>query len=261
MVRVVVLVVLAPLLALGGCSLVNDPSGHMGGSADAGPSVDAGPEPIAASQYCNELAEFACESAGACCRLGDPTPTCVAEVRSACDTSFGTTILADPRTGYDPLRAGEAFARARVLAATCEPSILDWYSDQRTGFPSALAGSVTGGNRCTPRSLTAADFDIAAFYSCLDDDQACIFNGIDSWSCTSRASATESCYLDTDCQDNLFCDYGLTGMSPGRCAPQRMPGLPCTERGGECLDVCYMNVCVAPTRDTIYCAFAPVMPI
>lgn len=250
-------------LALGACSFVNAPADHMGGARDAGPDTgapDAGLEPIPYDQYCNELAVLACESADACCTLGEPTPTCVAEVRTGCDSTFGATLLVDPRTGYDGMRAAEAFVRARALAATCDVAILAWYGDQRMGFPSALAGSVGGGEVCTPTSLDMKSFDAAAFYSCIDDDQACIYNGTDRFTCTARAAAGGVCYFSTDCADDHFCDYAATGGIPGVCAPQRAPGGACTERGSQCLDVCYEDQCVAPEMATVYCAFAPTAP-
>lgn len=245
----------ALVLVLSGCSLLNAPSDHTGG--DAGPA-DAPPIPIDANQLCNELAQLACDAADECCSLGEPTALCVTDVRAACDMSFGMTLLRDDRVGYDGARAAAAFAYARSLVATCDPDIFEWYDDQARGFPSALAGTILGGATCTPMSLTPGSVDTPAFYSCASDTQSCIYNGSDRWTCTERAGLGETCYLQLDCDTGLFCERPGSGVGAGTCAMERAPGQPCTEDGGECADVCYLDTCVEVTADAVYCSFAPV---
>lgn len=232
-------------LFLGGCTLLNDPGMHMGNVRDA-PALDA--ERVIYDDFCDRYADLACRGMQECCMAGAPN-NCVDVLTRTCDETVARNLLRDGRTGYDPVIAAEVFAEAEALVATCDPAILDWARDSLFRM---LTGTRAAGAVCSPD--TEVPFDTPTLYSCADDN-ACIFNGIDRWTCQTPVGRGGACYLDTDCVEGLWCSRSSTG-----CAERLPVGAACDPDLDGCQGVCVCDDgtcasgrCFAPTANAIYC--------
>lgn len=227
---------------LTGCTLINDPASHMGELRDAPPNADVPTIPL--DDFCDQLAELYCGAIRNCC-MSQPLPMdCVATSTDRCDATFGRSLLRDARTGYDETAAAAYLAEGHALASACSTDILVW---QRSLFTTILDGIRSPGSDCTPE-MVSMGFDYAAVLSCEGPDYACIFGGIDRWTCASRVGEGAGCYFSTDCLDGLYCD-----ASPGFCRPRLTSGSPCTDGEDQCVGICFDGACVDPGEETIYC--------
>jgi hypothetical protein len=240
-------------LLIGGCSLVNDPSSHQGGAADAG-QPDAGPPRVEATEFCGRFARLHCDAFFSCCdthpmRTAESYMACVEDAESDCAAAFGTIII-DHRTGYDPMVAAEVIEEGRGYVEMCDPNIVTW-SWERSGYQRALTGTVDGGDLCTPHNTELNDnFDKPALFSCMGPSRACVPTGGD-WSCLSRADRGGHCVLYWDCVDGLRCDWSNI-LSP-MCAPRLATGMPCNA-DPECESlVCIDHTCRDRTQQNVYC--------
>jgi hypothetical protein len=230
------------LLLLTGCTLLNDPAAHMGGARDVPAAVDVPEIPL--DDLCDQLAALYCGAMANCCMSVATPPDCVARVTTGCDGTFGRGLLRDARTGYDPAAAAAYFAAGRSLAATCEPEMLEW---SRNLLPVILDGIRAPGAECTPDAIDGG-FDFGALLSCDGAEYACVYGGLDRWTCAARVGEGAGCYLQSDCSDGLYCD----GV-PGVCRPRLPAGAPCDPEGDECAGVCYPSNCIDPSEELLYC--------
>lgn len=242
------------LLLVSGCTILNDPGMHTGNQPDVPVAADVPEaEQIAYDDFCDELADFLCGSFDRCCSAAEPPADCIAQATEGCDASFGTALLMDSRTGYDPVRAAEVIAQGHELASTCDLRIIPW---SRTVIPRILGGIREPAAECTPRPLDGG-FDFAALLSCRGDEYSCFFNGLDTWTCAMRVEEGRGCYTSYDCVDGLFCDPPAGGV----CRDRLAAGAPCDRMRDECAGACACDGpppcatghCVLPSSEAAYC--------
>lgn len=259
---------------LAGCTIVNDPGRHQrgqpdggedGGPPDAGPETDAGvdggPRLVQGQDVCREYARVRCEGYFDCCsaavaRTDEVFETCLTQASADCASGEGDgpsipSLIADPRTRYDPLVGGEVLTEAEEIIGRCGVDLPLW-TVERSGFPRVLTGTVAGGDPCTPDDIVPPDVDYPAFFSCQGTDRSCAPGSGGIWSCLARRQVGESCVLYWDCQDGHFCQgipfFGAT------CQVRKPDGMPCTGPF-ECLSH-FCNdamMCATPTQDQVYC--------
>ncbi len=231
-------VVFACLLV--GCSLVNAPDDHRPGG---------GLEPVPATAFCGGLAEAICDGYLDCCSTAaGERDACILQEQADCNDKLGGLLL-DPRAGYDARVAPEVLAEGRTYATRCDVAISGWVTD-RTGFFRVLRGTVDPGAECTPMNL----FDLPAYFSCRELDQACVPEGLFGPSfCRDLRMIGGPCNTHNDCVDDLYCDAGRM------CAPELANGSACRD-GNDCASqACSAAVCSDPTPDTVYCSALDVL--
>jgi hypothetical protein len=227
--------------ALSGCSLVNDPGVHRGGTPDAG--TDAGPPTIAPADACSELVRLFCEARIACCpaAAGEDFESCRADAMTTCQMIVGPYVT-DGRTGYDPVIAGAVVAEARRLAETCDPDIVEVLATKE-GLLSVFQGVAPEGGSCSI-------FDAPTLLSCRRRDRlVCQPMGL-GFNCLPERAEAEACAFSLSCETGLYCPT----TEPRTCAPQLGEGQPCME-GADCQSyVCDTTTmeCGPRTQD-VYC--------
>ncbi len=227
------------VLALG-CSVVNDPDDHRpGGDLD----------PVAANEFCSEVAEVLCEGHVDCCSTPsvDLEP-CITDMTRRCTSTIGE-ILLDPRTGYDPRVAAEVSMEGRGYTASCDTALAAWGGD-RMGFLRVLRGTVEPGGECTPDGW----LDFAAQYSCEDLGQACVSSGGGRSYCVDLGSEGDTCRRNDDCLAAFYCEGFQPFISEGTCMAELPVGAACDEATDCASTVCESNVCVELSQETFYCA-------
>jgi len=92
--------------------------------------------------------------------------------------------------------------------------------------------------------------------SCEDFSSACILRDGTHGECAMRRSVNDSCFLDFDCREGLYC----TGLIGGHCQMRLPIGGDCqaplstTQQHTWCeSSYCVMGHCAAPTRTNVYC--------
>jgi hypothetical protein len=263
---------------LAGCTIVNDPGRHQHGGqrdagadagqlADAGPEADAGvdggPRMVQGQDVCTELAVLYCDAYFDCCsaaatRTETAFDMCLSDVSASCASGDGNgpaiaSLVADPRTGYDPQVAGEVLTEGEALVASCSLDLLRWTAE-RSGFQRVLTGTIARGEACTPRDVVPPGADYPALFSCEGTDSACVAGG-GRWSCLARQPAGASCVLYWDCEDGHFCQ-GVPFLG-ATCQPRKANGMPCSG-AIECVSLFCSDamMCETPTQDDVYCPVA-----
>lgn len=237
--------VIALAFALAGCSLVNDPGDHRGGTApgvDAG-AADAGPQPIAPADLCTELVRLLCEARLECC--DDPGQTyeeCRTNAMTDCQMLVGP-FLEDERTGYTPMRAGELIAEGRrIYRDSCSLEILDFLGTKER-LLSMFDGTV-------PLNGSCSILEVPTLLSCERPELVCQPMGFGT-QCLPVRTEGEPCAFDLACETGLYCPSGMGAT----CAPQLADGAgPCAE-GPDCQSyICNTTtmLCEPRTAD-VYC--------
>lgn len=234
-------------VALGACTVVNDPGRHQGG-----------PGLVQASEFCRIYAELVCDGHFDCCsaaqeRSEQSWASCVREEEDACARGTDLVgpvigeIVVDGRTGYDPRIAAEALEEGRALTASCSTELLWWRYD-RMGLQRGLTGTVAPGEECTPGPLVGLRFDFAALFSCEGANRACVESS-GQWDCLARRDVDGRCRLYWDCQDGMYC----TSLLGGTCQPRKPEGESC-DADVVCESLhCGAGRCAEPTPDDVYC--------
>lgn len=229
---------LGALSLLAACSIVLDTDRHRSDVV-----------PIAATEFCAELAEISCSALQDCC--ADPAidfQGCIDIVGPQCAQSFGALGI-NPRTGYDPAVAGLALGEARRLAAECAPSFEAW-SNSPQGLQRILTGTVPLGEPCEP--LVA---NLPNVFTCADDGVCTqLGNLLDpDWRCVPLSPQGGPCTVDFGCEPGLRCTVDIQFYTlPGTCEPLKPNGELCG-RDTECESYYCDSTCRAPTVDTAYC--------
>jgi hypothetical protein len=239
------------LLVLGtsSCLLATPPGDHVSA-------------PVGIDDFCTRFAQSVCEGFDHCCddpatRASAPDrATCIQALISSCtDPSMISiyTAVSDPVTGYDPVLGGAMFGMYNDYIERCDPNIVLW-SNRRDGFEAPLVGTRPDGEQCLDGSaLDRANF--TAFLSCEGYDQACILNDLSHGFCHARRHQGDTCSLDFDCVDGLYCPAGLGAT----CQPRLPNGGACgsldgTQHHAWCASsFCYAGMCETPTRTHVYC--------
>jgi hypothetical protein len=255
----------------GGTTTTGGVTGEEPGSGGAaGASTDQNPALlVTADRMCAELSRAACEGAQACCSTAvagaSALATCVSQQTAKCRADL-QSIAGDRRAGYDPAVAAQSVAMFRMLASTCDPSLVEWASE-RNGLLAMFSGTVAAGGACMPTDLD----DGAAVMSC-QTPGICHVVGVGqmkmSGTCGALLGPSAPCVIDTECdpQQQLRCDFnspvsgGVTSPASektlglhGHCVPRLADGSKCA-RATECASVgCESKVCVARTIDRVYC--------
>jgi hypothetical protein len=225
------------------CLLAEPPSGHM-------------TAPVPADDMCTRYAQLICDGFIHCCddpailAAAPPRDTCVQMVQSSCTSgTYSLSMLChDPRTGYDPIVAGQVLGTYGDYIDACDPSVMTW-SVRRDGFEEALQGTVANGQPCLNGNPLS---EYPAFLSCEDFSQACILTGLTTGNCTARHPLGQSCVLDLDCQDGLYC-------AGNNCSRLLANGAVCggadgSQHHGWCQSsFCFQGRCETPTRTHVYC--------
>ncbi|MGE0792016.1 MAG: hypothetical protein AB7S26_40455 [Sandaracinaceae bacterium] len=276
------------LLGIGslGCSLVYDPSSHMGGGMDAGrdgggrdggadggrtdaatdarvepdAGTDAGPEPIALSDFCSVYAETYCDSVEACCSMIPATWTraqCLTDTENGCERYVGPAAVSGV-IDYDPVLAAVAVAEARAYIDACSLELFDWAFD-RQGFFRPLVGSIPSGEVCTP-DPEPGPFDdvgtVVAILSCADG-AICQKVAPGDWRCLNPGGAGTRCDTPLNCAQTVPRCVRMNAASPTVCGAGEPEGSGCSS-GFECLSLrctgpAFNQRCEAPSRDAAYC--------
>lgn len=227
----------AALTFLSACSLVLDTDRHRSNVV-----------PIDATEFCAELADIACTGLRDCC----PQPAldfdaCTRTAATDCASDFGALGL-DPRTGYDPGRAGLSLAEARGFVAACDPAIETWTSSP-LGFQRILAGTIPFGDTCDPNFL-----DVANVFACADDGVCTQMGTVANpdWQCAPPTSLGDECTYDGVCEPGLRCSAAFQFVTTGTCQPLKANGQPCG-RNSECETFVCDTVCRDATNEQAYC--------
>jgi hypothetical protein len=230
-----------------GCLVVEAPSNHE--------------MPIEADDFCTRLAQVECDGFDHCCddatvRMHAPThDACVQMVQHQCtDGSFNISVAVhDRRTGYDPYYGGAVIETMRDYVSRCDPEIVR-FTNRRDGLESALRGTVANGAACLDGQDITMNF--AALLSCEDFSSACILRDGMHGECAMRRSSGDTCFLDFDCREDLYC----TGLIGGHCQARLPIGGDCqaplstTQQHTWCeSSYCVGGHCAMPTRTNVYC--------
>lgn len=228
---------LAALLAASACTLVLDADRHQSDAV-----------PVAATEFCAELAALACGAVRDCCNQPAlDVDMCIRNASIECANDLGALAI-DPRTGYDPGLAGLALAEARALASTCDPAFETWRLSP-LGVQRALAGTIPVGEPCDPNFL-----DVPNLFAC-EGDAVCTQMGTVAnpmWVCAPSIPLDGECSLDALCEPGLRCSAPIQLLNTGTCLPLKELGEPCG-RGSECVTNVCDTTCRDATVDEAYC--------
>jgi len=235
--RLGVLGVLGALAGLTACTIVLDTDRHRSDVV-----------PIAATDFCAELADIACTGRRDCCPQPDlDFDMCLRGVATDCAADYGAYAL-DQRTGYDPGQAGLALAEARELVAACDPGVETWTLSP-LGFQRSLAGSIPLGEPCDPNP-----FDVPNLFACLDDG-VCTQMGTaanPNWVCAPPTALGGECTYDGMCEPGLRCSTAVQLIVAGTCQPLKPTGEACG-RASECETFVCDTTCRDATNEEAYC--------
>jgi hypothetical protein len=100
---------------------------------------------------------------------------------------------------------------------------------------SFFEGTVAADEPCTPGGGIASVANYgAALASCKDlGARACLFTGVGppaaptTAKCAARASTGATCFVDTNCQEELYCDNASMTYSGGKCTARKPLGAQC----------------------------------
>lgn len=237
-------------LGTSSCLAVAPPGAHMS-------------PPVAVDDFCTRLAQVTCDGFEQCCddaatRMAAPDHTrCVQMIQSGCTSGMYSlsTLIHDPRTGYDPFVAGQVIADAERYVATCDPTIVVWAA-RRDGFERALTGTVGPGGNCVNGNPIA---NYPALFSCEDLTESCILDtSATRGTCAARLGLHARCFLDFDCGDSMYC---APQVLTSTCEPRLANGGACNHDGSDratwCQSsFCHAGACATPTRTNVYCGYA-----
>lgn len=225
-----------PLLTLLGCEA-------------SAPPVETGP-PVTPEALCSQLAAIVCDASESCCEVAGAAPGCEADQELRCMESLGA-MVADPRVGYVPERAGFLLAQVRERATGCFHESFD-LADLDVIF----AGTVPDGGDCSPGAIDgvvrSAELHRAAV-AC-EDFATCrirlAWDDTPIGTCEPRGMAGDDrCSHPYDCTQGSFCDLpdGWRVGDWGRCLARRADGWACAS-GFECASgYCGEGACGAPS--------------
>lgn len=235
-------------VALAGCSLVNAPDDHL-------------PAPVAADDFCAEYAAVVCDGVVGCCPSagGTPRDDCIGVVGPYCATAL-SSLINDPRTGYDPEEAGYQLAYARDLVSRCDPAIAAWQS-RFDGLVAPLRGTVPEGELCNPiipESFPERRLDTPRFYSCVGELACRPTTSIEEWRCLERGGRGTTCVGLGDCEEGLTCT--VVSDTRAECGDRLPDGASCAT-DAQCQSyacaTCAAGACTCTPDDTVeqvYCA-------
>lgn len=225
--------------------------------------------PIPGDRICDALAHAVCDGARLCCSTfaaGDAALTdCVSKQTTKCQSDL-MPLVSDSRAAYNPALGAAAVTQFATLAATCDPSLVD-FASVRDGLLSMFAGTVARGAACPPHDVN----DSPAIVSCVGGG-ICHVAGIGgamlTGTCDAVRASARPCVVDLECDAHqaLRCDFnspvsGNVSSSGeqnlglhGHCVARLADGASCA-RATECTSlVCQNKHCVARTTDRVYCA-------
>lgn len=229
--------------------------GDGGGGGGAGrvfmPGTDPARNQVQAGRLCRRLAEIQCAGEAFCCDApGRTQAQCETVMEQGCNGNLYLDDVAGSAVGgFDAGRAAVAFQAFEDKAATCDPTIAKWASED-AGLRGIMRG--TSGSACNPQ--LAADTEsqrrkaAIALASCsLDQNLACQPSvAITSWVCEARGTAGASCFSDFNCSPEAYCDNPNMQIAGGRCQTRKPVGQPCgyfyecatllCGAGGTCVD-------------------------
>lgn len=265
---------------LGGAMMIDPPPGGSGGSIDptggvggAGGQVagqpalfdelvgaDAARNDVPGDQVCERLATIQCAAEASCCAApGRSFEDCKATMKQGCvDDLFLDQIMANPIASYDRARAAEVFSEYERLCRLCDINVATW-SASTDGFRAFTRGTIAPAASCQAPALTllppgpgaaAAAYLFActspATHACLPTEQ--------SWSCAQRAAEGGACFIDTNCNDGLFCtNTEEQRIQGGTCNARKTEGAACDFSEACASFVCKSGTCAPLTQQTIYC--------
>jgi len=235
---------------IGSCVLVDAPSNHES-------------HPVSADDFCTRISEVICDGITECCdqpavrAMYANRSMCVSRVATGCMNATPSlyALVHSPVTGYDSALGGDVVAEARYRASQCDLTIAAWVH-QREGFLRVFPGTVGPGGQCLMGD-PAATANAPDFFSCSDPDHACqLDRTLRRGTCDARVGAGESCIVDLDCQDGMFC--APSAIITGTCTALLPTGGACShntfDQGAWCQSgVCSMGVCQAATVSNVYC--------
>jgi hypothetical protein len=245
-------------VALAACSLVNDPGRHQGGASgvDGGPRldgsapVDAGAPPLAGEEACGAFTEAYCAAYDACCEMQTRTiDQCRMDVLVAC-MDFIEPLIDDPRTAYDPQRAGDLIAEANTIAEGCDPAIAELFTYDLLDI---FRGSSLDRTICI-NATQIANEQYAGLLSCSREaGLTCRPNPapLGDWTCQDFSTTGGACMHYVHCQRGQYC-AGPNIFTTGTCMLRRGIGSPC-ETADQCESLnCSTGMC-RRLDQTVYC--------
>jgi hypothetical protein len=262
-----------------GATMIDPPAGGSGGSIDpiggaggvsgqlAGqPALFdelTGTEParndVAGDQVCERISTIQCAAEASCCAVpGRSFEDCKVTLKKDCvDGVYLDQIMVDPVAGYDRARAAEVFTEYERLCRLCDLNVATWAASN-DGFRAFTRGTVAPGGSCQAPAITLVRPGAAAaayLFACSEPTtQACLPTEESPWLCAPRSAEGGPCFIDTNCNDGLFCTNSEARLlEGGTCNARKPDSAPCTF-GGECVSfVCKSGACAPTTQQTVYC--------
>lgn len=231
-----------------------------GGTGTAGaPAFDAGSDPnrnqVPGSQVCDRLATIQCAAEAACCSApGRSFDACKATMKQGCtDQLYLDTIMSAPGTGYDQTAAAALFAEYERQASTCEKGIAAWGASP-AGLSGLAPGTIEAGQRCNPQAPVPSPAQVAtALASCKSPATTACYATVAGWTCSPRTDVGTPCFVDTNCNEGMFCDNPQFLVTGSTCKTRKAEGASCTAPN-ECASLlCRHSLCVPATTDNVFC--------
>ncbi len=242
--------------SVGGGGTPASDSGSDGGGArfDASaltPDAMSSNQPIAATDFCNELTTLLCAAEQSCCTDAATrhatTAECFAAQNSGCvqDVQGPAT---NSRTGYDPVVARAVLNDLAAKTGTCNPDIGQWFVSHQ-GLLKMYQGTVQVGGDCTPANSSDAVSVLSCQVPAVCQLSVSGFEAVGT--CGTVRSPGDSCLSEIECQDGLRCDPPEDPS--GECKSRRSNGSSC-DVDGDCESlICEGSDCVPNTVNRVYC--------
>jgi hypothetical protein len=209
---------------------------------------------------CARLSELQCAGERHCCDTAREFDACKTALMMDCAGTSLDEVAREKVVGFDAMRAEEVLSKLEDMSSRCDPSVKPWFNGP-DGLRAMFQGTLAPDQRCMPTSSAIADLG-AALASCADSAaHACLLTGVAppapplSATCAARVGSGGSCFVDTNCQEALYCDNPTMLYSGGTCTMRKAMGEPC-QHSVEC-ESGFCNhadaVCGAPNVQQAYC--------
>jgi hypothetical protein len=229
-------------------------------AADAGQTEDP---PVQPGQLCDRITTLQCAAESRCCDTARASNACKAARMMDCNSTNLDDIARLPVSGFNQEKAATLLRTLERLSSSCDPSVKPW-SVSPDGLRSLFEGTVAADQACTPATgIPSIPSYGAALASCKEPaTHACLFTGAGlppappaTATCEARASAGAKCFVETNCQEDSYCDNLSMTYSGGTCIARKELGQPCV-RSFECTSgFCNHTdaVCGPPDVQQAYC--------
>jgi len=256
-----------PLGASGNGGAAGSPSSDAGSAGEQATGQSAlfdelvGTDPsrndIPGGEICERLATIQCAGQASCCTTASSTfEDCKRTTKQGCVGEFLDAIMSDSIAGYDRSRAKIVLDEYERLARLCDVNVVAWGAST-DGFRALARGTIAPGLKCQPPAsalLRPGAVAAAHLFACTSPETHACLPIIGDWLCVPRSAEGGACFMDTNCNDGLFCTNSeARELEGGTCNARKADGAPCAF-SSQCLSfACIAGACGATTQQTIYC--------